>query len=173
MSSIVAILLSGMTCRHYAHCNLSDDETREIADFIFRILSFFADNSVFLFLGMGVFGVSTCMQSFNVAFIFNALFSSLVSRGVVAVLVFGLSYCINATSGWTGMQRIPPNTQLTMWFAGLRGSVAFVAASSFPDAIGHCDLMQTTTMSLILLFTFVMAPWTVPLLRLLKIDMHV
>ncbi|CAM9373214.1 unnamed protein product [Phaeothamnion confervicola] len=170
MSGIVAILIAGVTSRHYAYNNLSSDDNRDLADFIFRFLAFLTENATFLYLGISVCGVPAVGASFNAKFIMWTFLACLLSR---AVAVFGLCTLMNAFSCCTGMYKIGWRSQVVVWFAGLRGAVAFAAVSVFPDEEGNRDLMRTTTISVIVLFTFIVAPWTVPLLRALKIPMNV
>ena len=68
---------------------------------------------------------------------------------------------------------ICPHVQVVLWFAGLRGAVAFAAATVFPDENGNAGKVLTTTMGIVIAFTFVAAPLTMPLIKLLKMRMNV
>jgi len=49
---------------------------------------------------------------------------------------------------------IPANYQAMLWFAGLRGAVAFSCAGIFPDDNGHRALFATTTSAVIVVTMF-------------------
>jgi NhaP-type Na+/H+ or K+/H+ antiporter len=68
---------------------------------------------------------------------------------------------------------ISKNNQFVLWFAGLRGAVAFAAASNFPDVNGKRDLIVTTTCGIIIVFTFIAAPLTMPVITKLGMPINV
>ena len=170
LSGIVAVLVAGMTTRSYGHKNLSSKKTQESAEFIYRVLSFLADNAVFLYLGTTVFGLKGLLDSLDWAFIGWSLFSCLISRAAVVV---SLSLMINLLVPFTGLNVISCKNQIVLWFAGLRGAVAFAAATVFPNSEGNAGKVLTTTMAIILFFNFVVAPLTMPLIKGLKLQMNV
>ncbi|KAG5177733.1 Sodium/hydrogen exchanger family-domain-containing protein [Tribonema minus] len=169
-SGIVAILMAGITTRSYAHRNLSSRKTQEFADFFFRLCSFLADNAVFVYMGMTVFGLNDIKHEFNFGFVFWTFFGCLVSRAVVVIV---LSKVINVLSSYSNLNPIGKNNQIVLWFAGLRGAVAFAAASNFPDVLGNANAVLTTTVGTIMIFTFVVAPLTMPLIKKLGMPMNV
>lgn len=55
--------------------------------------------------------------------------------------------------------------QVVMWFAGLRGAIAFALALIFP--IAHRPVVVTTTLAVVLVTTFVCGGLTEPLVSYL------
>jgi Na+/citrate or Na+/malate symporter len=77
---------------HY--CYTASDEFKTITDFFYRLCSFLADNAVFLYLGMTLFGLNDIIEHFNYAFVCWAFFACLVSRAVSIVILAGVSTCM-------------------------------------------------------------------------------
>jgi len=69
--------------------------------------------------------------------------------------------------------KIPLKTAHMMWFAGLRGAVAYACAKSFPDAFEHRTDFIVTTMCIVLGTVFLLGSTTGLVLKLLHIDMDV
>ncbi|CAM9261973.1 unnamed protein product [Chrysoparadoxa australica] len=173
MSGIVAILVAGIVTKQYAHRNLSTYKIQQASDMLFRVMAFLADNAVFLYLGLTVFGIQPKSGSADVALIFASLFGCLVGR---AVAVFSLSLLINFCAAFcpcTRLKHIKASHQVMLWFAGLRGALAFAAASNFPDALEHRDLIKISTMVIIMATTFLLSPFTTFLIRVLNISVNV
>lgn len=78
LSGIVTILFTGMAARTYVVPNLSA-ATATNADLLFRLAAHLAESSIFLELGLSVFGLS---GSFNARFIIWALLACLIARAV-------------------------------------------------------------------------------------------
>jgi hypothetical protein len=77
---------------HYR--NFTPDNPTIPTDFFYRLCSFLADNAVFLYLGMTLFGLNDIIEHFNYAFVCWAFFACLVSRAVSIVILAGVSTCI-------------------------------------------------------------------------------
>jgi len=187
MSGIVTILFSGMTMRRYAHNNLSSDSSRTMVDALFRTAATLAETAVFLNLGMTVFGYRD-PEAYRVGLIVAAVAACLVGR---AFSVFGLChlrkqmlhltasccgerFATPALEGGVVPQRMLSNRmQLMLWFAGLRGAVAFACATLFPDKFGHRKEVIVTTMVIVLTTVFLMGGLTSPMLKYLHIDLNV
>ena len=60
-----------------------------------------------------------------------------------------------------------------LWFAGLRGAVAYALAKSFPDTFGHRDEFICCTMVIVLVMIIVMGGGTEMFLNHLDITMNV
>jgi len=159
------VLASGMTMRRYAHVNLSTPKVREIVDKIFQLAAQIAETSVFLNLGLTVFNFQTS-RVYNVRFIFTSVMACLISR---AVGVFGLSSLLNC------YRRTPltPELQTMIWFAGLRGAVAFACATLFPDNHGHRHVIIASTMIIILCTVFIQGSLTKRMIDWLSIERNV
>ncbi|CAJ1933402.1 unnamed protein product [Cylindrotheca closterium] len=70
-------------------------------------------------------------------------------------------------------RKIPPRFMHVLWFAGLRGAVAYACAKNFPNVYGHENDMVTSTMVIVLINVLVMGGFTDALLNCLKIRMGV
>lgn len=93
-------------------------------------------------------------------FIIITILLCLISR---ACNIFPLSYLLNK-------YRVTPvlfNMQFAMWFAGLRGAIAFALALQVTTE--HSTQIVTTTLATVLFTTFVLGGSTEPLLRLLNL----
>jgi len=68
---------------------------------------------------------------------------------------------------------IPTKFMHFLWFAGLRGAVAYACARDFPDVYGNKDEVIATTMVIVFLSVIVMGAFCDPLLKILNIRMGV
>ncbi|KAL3905041.1 MAG: hypothetical protein SGILL_009836 [Bacillariaceae sp.] len=68
---------------------------------------------------------------------------------------------------------IPTKFMHVLWFAGLRGAVAYACARDFPDLYGNQDEIVAATMVIVLVTIIIMGGLTEPLLYLLDIRMGV
>jgi NhaP-type Na+/H+ or K+/H+ antiporter len=88
LSGIVTILFTGMTARAYVVPNLSE-ETADSAEILFRLFAHLAETSIFLELGMSVFGLR---GSFKGLFTLWTLLACLVGR---ALNVYPITFFYN------------------------------------------------------------------------------
>ena len=65
------------------------------------------------------------------------------------------------------------HTLLQLWFAGLRGAVAYACAREFPDVYGHRDDFIAATMVIVVITIVLMGGATEPLMDRLGIRMNV
>lgn len=70
-------------------------------------------------------------------------------------------------------QKISVNMTHVLWFAGLRGAVAYACARDFPNMYGHNDEITAATVVIVLVTIVVMGGATDSLLRCLNIDVDV
>lgn len=68
---------------------------------------------------------------------------------------------------------IPLKFMHVLWFAGLRGAVAYACARDFPDLYGNNDEIVAATMVIVLVTIIIMGGFCEPLLQLLGIRMDV
>ena len=68
--------------------------------------------------------------------------------------------------------KVPRPTQHMMWFAGIRGAMAYACAKSFPNTNGSQPVIETTTMMIVLLTLFGFGTTTVPMLEYLGIPVR-
>lgn len=224
LSGIVTILFTGIAAKRYAEPNLTPDTENE-ADTLFRITAHLAETSIFLELGLSVFGLVSNYGHFYWRFMLWAMLACLVGR---AANVYPISFFFNrslrigraakeirkkrgvrpadiddedegiaekfdvlspqredeATVTTTESDitetprtvrdlKIRMNTAHMLWFAGLRGAVAYACAKNFPNDYGNQTAFVVTTMGIVLITVFLLGGTTEVMLKTLKIDMDV
>ncbi|KAI9102018.1 Sodium/hydrogen exchanger family-domain-containing protein [Phlyctochytrium arcticum] len=149
LSGIVSLLFCGICLKHYAYNNMSL-RTRRTTKYMFRVLSQLSENFVFIYLGVTVF-TNWAEERFHPLLILFTLGICLVAR---YLCVIPLSSLINAVARRLRPQvlrpEIPRNHQLMLWWAGLRGAIAFALSfemnDSTPEAKKTAQVIQTTTL---------------------------
>jgi len=145
LSGIMALFFQGIVLSHYNSYNLSN--TAHVAsEQIFATLATIAETAVFLYMGMGVF--TGRFQHFDVMFSLLAMALCLLGR---FLNIFPLSYIANLCRRQT-QERIPYDMQCVLWFAGLRGAIAFALSVNMP---GENREVYATTTLFICIFTTV------------------
>lgn len=123
LSGIMSLFFCGIVLSHYNRYNLSP--TSQItAHNIFKSMAVLSEYFVFLYIGMGLF--TGRYTQINFLFFFLCTIFCLVAR---LFNIFPLSFIAN----WGRKETIPLKMQVVMWFAGLRGAIAFALV---------CDLMR-------------------------------
>ncbi len=168
MSGIVTILFTGITSKAYTHKSLSPQSSLA-ADSFFRLLAHLSETSIFLSLGLSVFGLSST-SDFHAPFIFYAIIACIISR---IFHVYPLSFLLNSVVYRNSPSKISPSTQHMLAFSGLRGAVAYACSITFSDAFGNRDAFVVTTMAIVLFTVFVFGGLTEPAMSLLKIEQGV
>ena len=160
LSGIMALFFCGIVLAHYNSYNLS--KTSQVtAEEIFSALSTVAESFVFMYMGMGFF--TGRFKSWDGAFIFLAILFCNFGR---LLNVFPLSFLSNATRSL----KIPLRMQCVIWFAGLRGAIAFALSQNMPGP--HKDVYETTTLSIVMFTTLVCGGLTEPVLRYTGMKRH-
>lgn len=119
LSGIMSLFFCGITLSHYNSYNLS--VTSQItAHTIFKSLAVLSEYFVFLYIGMSLF--TGTLLHINFFFCFCTLSFCLLGR---VANIFPLSFFANCFR----KKKIPLNMQVVMWFAGLRGAIAFALVS--------------------------------------------
>jgi NhaP-type Na+/H+ or K+/H+ antiporter len=153
-SGIVAALFCGIALSYYTRKIMSRAGKRMSTAFL-RLLASLADTIVFLQVGMTVsLSVSLNSPSVGVLFIITLL-GCLIGR---ALNIAPLSALVNLCR----KQKIGLPVQAQMWWAGLRGAIAFSSASSFPSQ--HRATLLDVTSWICLVTICVMGPTTPSLL---------
>jgi len=156
-SGIVTILFCGIGMSVFVRPNLSS-HSREFTSHLAKALAHIFETYVFVYLGLSLFTIDqvwdTCVMTIYAIVI--CLFARLCN-------VYPISYALNK---W-GKCDIDHRKQFTMWFAGLRGAIAFVLAvkarEDFHDE--HGDTILTTTILIIFFTVYVMGGYIWPLLE--------
>jgi len=161
LSGIVAIMFAGMTARYYAHNNMTK-ETRAVFLPLVDLVAQLCETYVFIILGLGVFLVP---GRYSLPLITATIVGCLLGR---AAHVYPGSWAVNRASR---SERLTANEQHMLWFAGLRGAIAFICAFSFPEtatAKHRYAVIQTTIV--IVGASLVVLGWsTEPVMRLLNL----
>eukprot|EP00658_Telonema_sp_P-2_P070129 TRINITY_DN59738_c0_g1_i1.p1 TRINITY_DN59738_c0_g1~~TRINITY_DN59738_c0_g1_i1.p1 ORF type:complete len:493 (-),score=131.77 TRINITY_DN59738_c0_g1_i1:283-1761(-) len=155
MSGITAIFFCGIIMAHYSYHNVCR-ESQVSALRISSTLAFLCENFVFVYLGLSLF---TFQLEWRPGFIAVALVLCLLGR---ALHVFTLSWAANRFRPTN--RQITPAMQVMLWFAGLRGAIAFALAlnmSSTPNK----NVVVTTTLFIVLVSTLVLGAAVEPLLH--------
>jgi NhaP-type Na+/H+ or K+/H+ antiporter len=129
LSGIVAILFCGIIMAHYTTHNLHAT-TLAFSRKFFKIVAFGCETFVFVYMGLALF----CFrQDFgHPAVVAVALLGMLLAR---ALNVYPLTAVINYHR--RPERRISMGLQNIMWFAGLRGAIAFAVSNFFPVSTGY------------------------------------
>jgi hypothetical protein len=162
MSGIVSVLFCGIVMAHYTFNNLSA-KAREFTREMFDTMASIAETFVFAYLGMAVFSFR---QMWDFKLIAITLLVMLVAR---AANVFPISFLVNLTRREKKF-KIPVKHQVMLWFAGLRGAMAFALVLNLPIPAGR--LMLTTTLVMCIFTVIFFGGLSGKMLQLLDIDMH-
>jgi len=147
MSGIVSVFFCGILMGHYAWYNVS--QVCQISVFnsttAFRQLS---EVFVYAYVGitMGIsFDESSEWYVWNSQLVFFTLLLCLMGR---AITIFSFSFLANCRR----VRKISINMQLMLWFAGMRGAIAFALAFNVDERVEGRSVIVTTT-SFIVFFT--------------------
>jgi sodium/hydrogen exchanger 8 len=168
LSGIMSLFFCGIALAHYNYYNLSH-QTQHATHLYFKSLAQICDTFVFAYLGITI-GVSIDPSSgytltWSPALIGITLLLCFAGRGAN---VFPLTYFINK---FRGAKPITGGMQVAMWFAGLRGAIAFALALQVPTV--HGSEIVTTTLAVVIFTTFVCGGLTEPLLRKVELKNYV
>lgn len=143
LSGIMSLFFCGIILSHYNTSNLS--ATSQItAHNIFKSLGLLSEFFVYLYMGMGFF--TGRFKHWDFTFILIAIILCFVSR---LANTFPFSYVANC---WR-RRPLSTNMQVAIWFAGLRGAIAFALSQNMPGP--RRDLYTTTTLSIVIFTTVV------------------
>lgn len=150
LSGIMALFFQGIVLSHYNSYNLS--HTAHIAsEEIFSTFATITETIVFIYMGMGVF--TGRFKNWDVGFSILALIACLIGR---FLNIFPLSFLANRFR--TGRHVITGKLQVVLWFAGLRGAIAFALSENMPGE--HKEIYSTTTLSICIFTTVVCGGFT-------------
>ncbi len=150
LSGIMALFFHGIVLSHYNSYNLS--ETAHVAsEQIFSTFATLTETIVFVYMGMGVF--TGRYSKFDVTFSVVALLSCFVGR---LLNIVPLSFLANLCR--KGRHVISGRHQAVLWFAGLRGAIAFALSENMPGP--HKEVYATGTLSICIFTTLVCGSFT-------------
>jgi NhaP-type Na+/H+ or K+/H+ antiporter len=162
-SGILAVFICGMVQSAWTFKNLTP-EAHERLPTIFHAMAVLTENLIFCYLGMALF-------SFHGKHVWEWPFILTILAVVVfirAIPVFGLTAIANIGRDL----KIDFRRQIVLWFAGLRGAIAFVLAVEMSnlDETPNGPMFMSATLVICLFTTFVEGTLTRPLLKALKLD---
>ena len=162
LSGVMAVFFCGIAMAHYCFYNLSRG-TKVASVAMFETLATLAETAVFAYMGMTI--PAGLVKPWKPGFIVIAILLCFLGR---AVNIFPLSWLANCRR----KRPIPKRMQGVMWFAGLRGAVAFALAMALPrwDADPNdsqsqtAGIIQSTTLAIVMFTTFFLGGTTDKLL---------
>ncbi|XP_063693589.1 sodium/hydrogen exchanger 6-like isoform X2 [Bolinopsis microptera] len=157
-TGIVGILFCAITQAHYTSRNLSVESKQRVFE-LFETLNFLAENFVFSYIGLFLFTYDG--HEWRPGFIVCSFLAIAVAR---LVNVFPLSGLLNLNL----RQKIPCKFQLMMWWAGLRGAIAFALAAEYSEGVPR-RIILTTTLVIVLATVLINGSTTTTVLELLRI----
>ncbi|KRX40644.1 Sodium/hydrogen exchanger 9, partial [Trichinella murrelli] len=158
MTGIVSVLFCGICQAHYTFNNLSSDSKMRTKQF-FEVLTFLSENFIFTYIGVSLF--TSQAHLFNIWFILGAFIAIFIGR---LIMIYPLTAILNVGR----RPPIPMKHQHMLFFAGLRGAMAFALAIRNTSSPQMRIIYSTT--SLIVIFTVLFnGGLTVQIIEWLKI----
>ena len=156
---IMALFFCSLTLAHYNFYNISE-EAQITTNCIFKSLAQMCETFVFIYLGIkaGMSFSSASTLVWNPVLISITMGLILVSR---AIHVSFFSFILNLSRSVS----IPWRMQVVIWFAGLRGAIAFALSLQVPT--DNANIIITSTLGIVLITTIILGPLTEPLIRYL------
>lgn len=146
VSGIMALFFNGVVLSHYNSYNLSTTAQTTTEQF-FATVAVTMESIVFLYMGMGVF--TGRFANWDIMFSLLGLLFCLIAR---ALNIFPLSLIANCCRR-KGENRISLKAQCVLWFAGLRGAIAFALSMNMPGP--NSDSYASATLFICLFTTIV------------------
>ena len=125
LSGIMALFFNGIVLSHYNSYNLSKTAQVTTEQF-FSTLAAITETIVFLYMGMEVF--TRTFKHWDFMFAMMGLLFCQIAR---ALNVFPISFIANFCRQ-KKVNKIPFKMQCVLWFAGLRGAMAFALSMNMP-----------------------------------------
>lgn len=166
LSGIVSLLFCGLTLKHYAYDNMSET-SKSTTKNMFQALSQLSENFIFIYLGVTIFTKKD--QDFIPTLIVSTLFIIMVARYISVIPLAELINSVSRRIDPSSTPKIPRNHQLMIWWAGLRGAIAF--ALSYELDGPNAAAMQTTILMVCVISIIVLGGSTPIALEYLKIKM--
>lgn len=166
LSGIMALFFCGITMGHYTKYNLSSS-AMAVTSTGFHTCAFVAEAAVFTYLGIDfvLADWSSTNGHFHWGFISLSVLAMLVSR---AMNIFPIAALLNATV--RKGRSMSMKSQFVLWYAGLRGAIAYALAKRW-GGNKVTQAVEGTTIILVLLTTFILGSTVGPLVKKLKMEM--
>ena len=155
LSGIMALFFHAVVLSHYNTYNLSSTAQVTTEQF-FSTLAVTMETIVFLYMGMGVF--TGRFKNWDIIFSLLAVLFCFLAR---ALNIFPIS-CLANCCRRTGDNKISFKMQCVLWFAGLRGAIAFALSMNMPGP--NSDSYATATLFVCMFTTIVCGGFTAEIL---------
>ncbi|KAF9179690.1 monovalent cation:H+ antiporter, CPA1 (nhx1) [Haplosporangium sp. Z 767] len=164
LSGIVSLLFCGITLKHYAYESMSQRSKRTTKS-LFQVLAQLSENFIFIYLGLTLF-TETDLDYKTPFIVFTFIFIC-ISRYLA---VFPLSSLINRISVYVFKRSdtLSRPHQVMLFWAGLRGAVAFALAASL-DGVNEAAALKTTILVVVVLSVIVFGGTTARMLAILGV----
>ncbi|KAJ9051848.1 monovalent cation:H+ antiporter, CPA1 (nhx1), variant 2 [Entomophthora muscae] len=157
LSGIVSLLFCSIVLKHYAFINLSVTSQRT-TKMLFAILSQLSENFCFIYLGITLF--TGQKEDYSLMLIACTVIICCVARFCSTIpLAKLINYCMRRFYH-SSEDAIPHSYQLMLFWAGLRGAVAFALAMEIETE--NASLMRSTIL-IVVVFTLLFFGGTTPL----------
>jgi len=161
LSGIMALFFCGIVLSHYNYYNLSPIAKSSMKH-IFHAMTLVAET--FLFAYLGITAAVSLEPHFNLQWSLSLIFWTIILCFISRALnIFPFSYLANLRR----RQKVTRSMQIVMWFAGLRGAIAFALALSMTTP--SRSVIVTTTLVVVFFTTFVCGGLTERLLTVLEL----
>lgn len=151
LSGIMALFFNGLVLSHYNSYNLSSTAQTTTEQF-FATVAVTMESIVFLYMGLSVF--TGRFENWDIMFSLLGILFCLIAR---ALNIFPLSLIANCCRR-KGENRISLKAQCVLWFAGLRGAIAFALSMNMPGP--NSDSYASATLFICMFTTIVCGGFT-------------
>ncbi|KAF9429452.1 monovalent cation:H+ antiporter, CPA1 (nhx1) [Entomortierella beljakovae] len=164
LSGIVSLLFCGITLKHYAYESMSQSSKRTTKS-LFQVLAQLSENFIFIYLGLTLF-TETDLDYKPMFILFTFIFICISRYSAV----FPLSSLINMTSVYLFKRSdtLSRPHQVMLFWAGLRGAVAFALAAGL-DGVSEAAALKTTILVVVVLSVIVFGGTTARMLAILGV----
>ncbi|KAF9289924.1 monovalent cation:H+ antiporter, CPA1 (nhx1) [Linnemannia elongata] len=164
LSGIVSLLFCGITLKHYAYESMSSRSKRTTKS-LFQVLAQLSENFIFIYLGLTLF-TETDLDYKPLFIMFTFIFICISRYSAV----FPLSSLINMVSVYVlkRSDTLSRPHQVMLFWAGLRGAVAFALAAGL-DSVSEAAALKTTILVVVVLSVIVFGGTTARMLAILGV----
>jgi len=150
-SGIVSILFTGIVMAAYTKPNLSEESGAFLGE-TYHIVAHLAETFVFIYLGMSVFTGDGDWSASALNFGIVGLFACLIARALAVVPI-----CLLANIFRSPAAKVTWKEIFVLWFAGLRGGMAFALAASSVDELDRAStgrVLESATTIIVFITVF-------------------
>ncbi|KAF9344695.1 monovalent cation:H+ antiporter, CPA1 (nhx1) [Mortierella sp. AD094] len=164
LSGIVSLLFCGITLKHYAYESMSK-RSKKTTKSLFQVLAQLSENFIFIYLGLTLF-TETDLDYKPLFILFTFIFICFSRYSAV----FPLSSLINMISVYAlkRSDTLSRPHQVMLFWAGLRGAVAFALAASL-EGVNEAAALKTTILVVVVLSVIVFGGTTARMLAILGV----